>query len=241
MSSTSTCGRGAISLRAACWQARHVGMHVVSPHVPPPPMQLLMPFCVSRQPDRPQRVRRSCVLARARVRVRGWCMRSCMCADTRLGVGDGNELPVLGLERGEHTVLFPNLHVELAQDSAEPVQLGDFRPVCVCVSVCVCVCVCACVWPTYLISPSSRLKWSRSMSNCDTSITCAHAHTTTNDGRLFLRPLQSLWANPATSAPGLGSPLPRPHQDWTRPCHICTGTGGMAAGAALARAEAQSA
>ena len=43
---------------------------------------------------------------------------------------------------------------------------------------------------------------------------------------------------PATSAPGLGPPLPHPslhrdwahplpnlHQDWSHPCHICTGTG----------------
>ena len=28
-----------------------------------------------------------------------------------------------------------------------------------------------------------------------------------------------------TSAPGLGSPLPHPHQDWAHRCHICTGTG----------------
>ncbi len=43
------------------------------------------------------------------------------------------------------------------------------------------------------------------------------------------------WARPATSAPGLGSPLPHLHRDraplphlhrdWARPCHICTGTG----------------
>ena len=30
---------------------------------------------------------------------------------------------------------------------------------------------------------------------------------------------------PATSAPGLGSPLPHLHRNWARPCHICTGTG----------------
>jgi hypothetical protein len=30
---------------------------------------------------------------------------------------------------------------------------------------------------------------------------------------------------PATSAPGLGSPLPHPHRDGAHPCHICTGTG----------------
>jgi hypothetical protein len=30
---------------------------------------------------------------------------------------------------------------------------------------------------------------------------------------------------PATSAPGLGSPLPHLHRDWAHPCHICTGTG----------------
>jgi hypothetical protein len=30
---------------------------------------------------------------------------------------------------------------------------------------------------------------------------------------------------PATSAPGLGSPLPHLHRDWARPCNICTGTG----------------
>jgi hypothetical protein len=30
---------------------------------------------------------------------------------------------------------------------------------------------------------------------------------------------------PATSAPGLGSPLPHLHRDWARPCHICTRTG----------------
>ena len=33
----------------------------------------------------------------------------------------------------------------------------------------------------------------------------------------------------ATSAPGLGSPLPHLHRDWARPCHICTGTGLTAA------------
>ncbi len=30
---------------------------------------------------------------------------------------------------------------------------------------------------------------------------------------------------PATSAPGLGSPLPHLRRDWAHPCHICTGTG----------------
>ena len=30
---------------------------------------------------------------------------------------------------------------------------------------------------------------------------------------------------PATSAPGLGSPLPHLHWDWAHPCHICTWTG----------------
>ncbi len=30
--------------------------------------------------------------------------------------------------------------------------------------------------------------------------------------------------NTATSAPGLGSPLPHLHRDWAHPCHICTGT-----------------
>jgi hypothetical protein len=29
----------------------------------------------------------------------------------------------------------------------------------------------------------------------------------------------------ATSAPGLGSPLPHLHQDWAHPCHIRAGTG----------------
>jgi hypothetical protein len=29
----------------------------------------------------------------------------------------------------------------------------------------------------------------------------------------------------ATSAPGMGSPLPRLHQDWAHPCHICAATG----------------
>jgi hypothetical protein len=36
---------------------------------------------------------------------------------------------------------------------------------------------------------------------------------------------------PVTSAPGLGSPLPHRHRDWTRPAccgHICTGTGSLA-------------
>ena len=30
---------------------------------------------------------------------------------------------------------------------------------------------------------------------------------------------------PATSAPGLGSPVPHLHRDWAHPCHICVGTG----------------
>jgi hypothetical protein len=30
---------------------------------------------------------------------------------------------------------------------------------------------------------------------------------------------------PATSAPGLGSPVPHLHRDWAHPCHICCGTG----------------
>ena len=30
------------------------------------------------------------------------------------------------------------------------------------------------------------------------------------------------WPTPATSAPGLGSPLPHLHRDWALPCHICT-------------------
>jgi hypothetical protein len=35
----------------------------------------------------------------------------------------------------------------------------------------------------------------------------------------------TLGSLPATSAPGLGSPLPHLHREWARPCHICTGTG----------------
>ena len=43
-------------------------------------------------------------------------------------------------------------------------------------------------------------------------------------------------AHPATSAPGLGSPLPHPHRDWARPCHIRTRTcTGPPAEAALCR------
>jgi hypothetical protein len=38
---------------------------------------------------------------------------------------------------------------------------------------------------------------------------------------------------PATSALGLGSPLPHLHWDWARPCHICTGTGLAPATSAL--------
>ncbi len=37
----------------------------------------------------------------------------------------------------------------------------------------------------------------------------------------------------ATSAPGLGSPLPHLHRDWADPCHICTGTGLTPATSAL--------
>jgi hypothetical protein len=33
----------------------------------------------------------------------------------------------------------------------------------------------------------------------------------------------------ATSAPGLGSPLPHLHRDWERPCHICSGQGDASA------------
>ena len=33
------------------------------------------------------------------------------------------------------------------------------------------------------------------------------------------------WLTLATSAPGLGSPLPDLLWDWAHPCHICTGTG----------------
>ena len=37
----------------------------------------------------------------------------------------------------------------------------------------------------------------------------------------------------ATSAPGLGSPLPHLHRNWAHPCHICTGTRLAAATSAL--------
>jgi hypothetical protein len=30
--------------------------------------------------------------------------------------------------------------------------------------------------------------------------------------------------SPATSAPGLGAPLPRLRRDWAHPCHVCAGT-----------------
>jgi hypothetical protein len=33
------------------------------------------------------------------------------------------------------------------------------------------------------------------------------------------------WLTPATSAPGLGSPLPHLRRDWAHPCHICAGIG----------------
>jgi hypothetical protein len=43
--------------------------------------------------------------------------------------------------------------------------------------------------------------------------------------RQDLRTLRSeTGLTPATSAPGLGSPLPHLHRDWARPSHICTGT-----------------
>jgi hypothetical protein len=38
---------------------------------------------------------------------------------------------------------------------------------------------------------------------------------------------------PATSAPGLGSPLPHLHRDWAHPCHISTGTRPIPATSAL--------
>ena len=38
---------------------------------------------------------------------------------------------------------------------------------------------------------------------------------------------------PATSAPGLDSPLPHLHRDCSHPCHICTGTGLTPATSAL--------
>ena len=38
-------------------------------------------------------------------------------------------------------------------------------------------------------------------------------------------PTSGDWARPSTFAPRLGPPLPHLRQDWTHPCHICTGTG----------------
>jgi hypothetical protein len=43
------------------------------------------------------------------------------------------------------------------------------------------------------------------------------------------RSVPGLGSPPATSAPGLGSPLPHLRRDWARPCHICAGTGLAAA------------
>jgi hypothetical protein len=43
---------------------------------------------------------------------------------------------------------------------------------------------------------------------------------------------------PATSAPGLGSPLPHLHRDCARPGHICAGTGLTPATSALGLASA---
>jgi hypothetical protein len=49
--------------------------------------------------------------------------------------------------------------------------------------------------------------------------------------QLWRRWLRRDWAHPlaATSALGLGSPLPHLHWDWARRCHICIGTGLAAA------------
>jgi hypothetical protein len=47
----------------------------------------------------------------------------------------------------------------------------------------------------------------------------SHEHTSC-PGTALMRGL-----TPATSAPGLSSPLPHLHRDWARPCHICAGTG----------------
>ena len=45
---------------------------------------------------------------------------------------------------------------------------------------------------------------------------CAHRHISAQRNAIV--------PQSASSAPGLGSPLPHLHRDWAHPCHICTGT-----------------
>jgi hypothetical protein len=49
-----------------------------------------------------------------------------------------------------------------------------------------------------------------------------HLSALSRSGVRAVRPIGSARA---TSAPGLGSPLPHLRQDWAHPCHICAGTG----------------
>ncbi len=62
-----------------------------------------------------------------------------------------------------------------------------------------------------------------------TGLSVVHAHKARPPHRVFTCTWQCAFAGtgptPATSAPGLGSPLPRLHLDWAHPCHICTGNG----------------
>ena len=51
--------------------------------------------------------------------------------------------------------------------------------------------------------------------------------------QVFFHPHARVGRTAATSAPGLGSPLPHLRRDWDRPCHICAGTGLTPATSAL--------
>ena len=65
-----------------------------------------------------------------------------------------------------------------------------------------------------------RVAWHSARGNCVAGLPGSPACCGAN-----ARPTSGLGLAPATSAPGLGAPLPHLHREWAHPCHICPGTG----------------
>jgi hypothetical protein len=70
--------------------------------------------------------------------------------------------------------------------------------------------------------PHLRRDWARRCGQLHQSEAgLAHPKTSPHVGS---PPCDGTGLTPATSAPGMGSPLPHLRRDWAHPCHICTGT-----------------
>jgi hypothetical protein len=97
-------------------------------------------------------------------------------------------------------------------------------------------------WPANSTATSSssnlrKVAPRRSLRRAPTAMPCYATQCHSPSPRAWAHPCYGCIGTglgPATSAPGLGSPVPPLHRDWARPCHICAGTAGLAPALELA-------